>query len=150
MTNPERCYECLLMKTGIVKKWIDTLKGESFSKDTFDYFVGALTSILTPSLSAESLRSLALYITYAINKTQPKSSLAVKQAKIPDQQEPSSSNKSLLSGTTSSITTGPSPSQELSRLQIGLRILDLYSDLLCRVSDTTNIKKFARTVTNKV
>ena len=41
-------------------------------------------------------------------------------------------------------------SSELTQLQVALKILEMYLDILCEGSDTTNIKKFARTVTNKV
>lgn len=39
---------------------------------------------------------------------------------------------------------------ELPRSGIGLEILNLYTDILCHDENTTSIKKFARTVTNKV
>lgn len=139
------------MSSGTVKKWLDTLKGENFSTDTFDHFIGAFMSILTTTLSAESLRTLALYITYAIYRPQPKTSLAARPVKIANHQAPSPSHKPTILETSSvPITKQPSPPHELSRLQLALRILDLYSDLLCRANDTGNIKKFARTVTNKV
>lgn len=39
---------------------------------------------------------------------------------------------------------------QLSRSQIAFRVLSLYADALCKVGEVINIKKFARTVTNKV
>jgi hypothetical protein len=38
----------------------------------------------------------------------------------------------------------------LPKRQLGNRVLGMYSDLLCEKGSTANIKKFARTVTNKV
>lgn len=38
----------------------------------------------------------------------------------------------------------------LSQLEVALRMLELYADILCHKGEVTNIKKFARTVTNKV
>ena len=119
--------------------------------DTFDYFIGAFKSILTTSLSAESLRTLALYITYAIYRPESRDSVAVRPARIGNQQAPGPPSKPTISNSSfSTVINQPSPSRELSPMQIALRILDLYSDLLCRANDTGNIKKFARTVTNKV
>lgn len=138
------------MNLGIVKKWLDTLKGGSFSAGTFGLFLGAFMSIISTTLSAESLRTLALYITYAIYKPQGKSSQTTRSARIPKYQAPGSSHNPMPLITSGDLMKQPSPLQELSREQIALRILDLYSDLLCRANDTGNIKKFARTVTNKV
>ena len=139
------------MRAGIVKKWLDALKGECFSVDTFDYFIGAFMSILTTTLSAESLRTLALYITYAIYRPQPKPSWAMRPATSANYRAPSPSYELTVLDTSSvPITEQPILSRQLSQSQLALKILDLYSDLLCRANDTGNIKKFARTVTNKV
>ena len=108
-------------------------------------------SILTTNLSAESLRTLALYITYAIYEPQPKISSAMRPANAETLQVPNFSQDTANLDTSSEpIRKQTDPSQKLSQLQLGLKILDLYSDLLCRVNDTGNIMKFARTVTNKV
>lgn len=108
-------------------------------------------SILTTNLSAESLRTLALYITYAICKPQPKPSLAMRPAKTENHQAPSFTHEPTNLDTTSvPIRKKANPSHKLSQIELGLKILDLYSDLLCKANDTGNIKKFARTVTNKV
>jgi beige protein homolog 1 len=138
------------MNIGIVKKWLDTLKGESFSTENFELFLGAFISILSTDLSTESLRTLALYITYAIYKPESKSLQMMRSARIMKQQAPGSSRKPTPLNTSGDVTRQPSSLHELSREQIALRILNLYSDLLCRANDTGNIKKFARTVTNKV
>lgn len=141
----------LLLSTGIVKKWLDALKGETFSTDNFDHFVKAFMSILTTNLSAESLRTLALYITYAIYKPQSKISSAMRPAKADNFQTPKFPHEPTNQGT-DSVTKGKEVnlSQKLSQQQLGLKILDLYADLLCKANDTGNIMKFARTVTNKV
>ena len=51
------------------------------------------------------------------------------------------------------MTPSPSPAefqgQALSRTKVGTKVLEMYVELLCR-NDSTNVKKFARTVTNKV
>lgn len=130
---------------------MDTLKGENFSTDTFDHFIKAFTSILTTNLSAESLRTLALYITYAIFKPQPKISSAMRPAKTENLQSLRFSHEPTNQDTSSdNIRKKADSSHKLSQIELGLKILDLYSDLLCKANDTGNIMKFARTVTNKV
>lgn len=37
----------------------------------------------------------------------------------------------------------------MTSLEIGKRMLDMFADILCS-TETVNVKKFARTVTNKV
>lgn len=130
---------------------MDALKGENFSTDTFKHFVKAFKSILTANLSAESLRTLALYITYAIYKPQPKISSVMRTAKTENFQTPRFSHEPTNQDTASvTIRKEINPLQKLSQLQLGLEILDLYSDLVCKANDTGNVMKFARTVTNKV
>ena len=108
-------------------------------------------SILTANLSAESLRTLALYITYAIYKPQSKLSSVTRPAKTETFQTPMVSHKPTNQDTASvTIRKEANLSQKLSQLQLGLKILDLYSDFVCKANDTGNVMKFARTVTNKV
>jgi hypothetical protein len=38
----------------------------------------------------------------------------------------------------------------LTKKQLGIRVLTMYSNMLCAKHDVDSIKKFARTVTNKV
>lgn len=39
---------------------------------------------------------------------------------------------------------------ELTQIQLAFKVLEMYTDLLCQKDNSTNIHKFARTVTNKV
>ena len=54
------------------------------------------------------------------------------------------------------MAASPSPGRyhdsgkDLTRLQIALKVMAMYTDLLCEKDDVSNIKKFARIVTNKV
>jgi beige protein homolog 1 len=41
-------------------------------------------------------------------------------------------------------------STTLTKRQLGNKVLEMYSDLLCDKENNANIQKFARTVTNKV
>lgn len=61
-----------------------------------------------------------------------------------------SRRKTLGSSSPRPVTQQNGSASHLTQLQIALKILELYTDLLCQMDDFTNIKKFARTVTNKV
>ena len=137
--------------SGITKKWLDALKGDPFSPDTFEYFLEAFRTILTANPSAESLRSLALFVTFATHKPKRRDISPLRATKSIHQIDGSKSRRQTL------VTASPSPmkssfglSSELSRIQIAVKLLEIYTALLCNERDTTNIKKFARTVTNRV
>lgn len=140
----------LIFLLGIVKKWLDALKGESFTSDTFDHFMLAFKSMLTSNISAESLRALSLYITYAVHKPKPRVFQSIRRARSVKQNTDSSSRRATI------LTASPSPlrnqdgEKELTQPQIAIRVMGMYTDLLCEREDVTNIKKFARVVTNKV
>jgi hypothetical protein len=91
-------------------------------------------------MAPDSLRFVALFITYAIHK--PTESKAVQK------------KKSMRLDWRPRRATGPQPPDAsgdfLSKERIGVEILRAYADIFCRPDDTANIKKFARTVTNKV
>lgn len=61
-----------------------------------------------------------------------------------------SRRKTLGSSSPRPVTQLNGSASHLTQLQIALKILELYTDLLCQKDDFTNITKFARTVTNKV
>lgn len=135
-----------------MKKWLDALKGETFTTESFEYFLEAFTSFLTRNPSADSMRSLALYITYAIHKPRQTASHPTRGKSVKLDTNVSSRRQTL-----SGSGTSPSPSKQqeecvgyLSQLQVALRMLELYADILCHKGEVANIKKFARTVTIKV
>ena len=134
-----------------MKKWLEALKGETFTIDSFAYFMEAFRSLLTNNLSAESLRTIALYITYGTRKLQPNSSQSLRHARSMEQQLKSYTRRATITDVSLS-PEGPkkTPDSTLSPLQAAFEILYMYSDILCKAGDVTNIKKFARTVTNKV
>jgi hypothetical protein len=142
--------------TGIVKRFLDALKAESFSYDVFPSFMEALTSLVKCNLTAEVFRSLALFVTYAYHK--PNSSAT----RTPKGQVGGLSSRPNLNMTLTApaaprrlTVNAPVDVKEIASLiltkrQLGNKVLEMYSDLLCEKGNTSNIKKFARTVTNKV
>ena len=133
-----------------MKKWIEALKGETFTIQTFDYFLKAFTTLFSRNPSADAMRSLALYITYAIHKPRQAVSYPTtgKSIKLDIN---ASSRRQTLSSTPPRFTKQQDENVSyLSQSEVALKMLEFYTDVLCHKSDVANIKKFARTVTNKV
>jgi hypothetical protein len=111
----------------------------------------ALISLVKCNLAAEVFRSLALFITYAYHKPTSSASRTPKKltgASLSRSATVSSSNAKR--PTLNTMLDGKDISTTLTKRQLGNKVLAMYSDLLCEKGNTTNIKKFARTVTNKV
>jgi beige protein homolog 1 len=124
-----------LSRMRIAKKLLNALKGELFSADVLPSFMKAFKTLISCSMSAEVLRSLALFVTYAVHHGEglhrSKSRMATKSVR------PRSTRNT------------PEPSEGfLSKAQLGIEVLKMFCDLLCD-DDTGIVKKFARTVTNK-
>ena len=137
--------------TGIARKWVDALKGDIFNPDTFAPFIEAFRTILTLHPSSDSLRSLALFITYATHKPRQRDTSSLRPTTNLKQRDFSTPRRQTLA------TASPSPMNqsstifsELSRTQIAVKILHMYTAILCEERNTTNIRKFAKTVTNRV
>lgn len=129
------------------------LKGEMFSREILPDFMTAFKALIKTNMSADVLRSLALFITYSLHKNNPARPLKVKKSNVQLRRQG---------------TLGPSPSGSVNlappvkivndlsvdgftRQQIGVMVLEMYQDLLFEDGNSTgNLKKFARTVTNKV
>lgn len=138
-----------LLRMRITKKWLDALKGETFTTETFEYFLEAFKSFLTRNPSADSMRSLALYITYAIHKPRQTESYPARGKNIKLNTNVSSRRQTLSSASPRSTKPQDELVPHLSQLQVALKMLKLYADMLCHEDEVANIKKFARTVTNK-
>lgn len=126
-----------LARMRVNKKLLESLKGDGFTQDALPLFVSAFRSLLDSSLSADLLRSLALFITYAIHKPKPSAKLQKKRslrfASRPDQ----------------SVLPFAIPVKYVSSPRLAVEILRMYCSLLCNPDDPMPLKKFARAVTNK-
>lgn len=119
--------------------------------DVFPSFVESFTSLVKSSLNAEIFRSLALFITYALHKPTASAS------RTPMSRQGGVSTRPILTSATpkkpaltTSIESKQSPNSFLTKQQVGTSILEMYAELLCEKGSTADLKKFARTVTNKV
>ncbi|KAL8995248.1 MAG: hypothetical protein Q9188_006861 [Gyalolechia gomerana] len=138
-----------LSKMRIIKKWLEALKMDSFMSTTFEHFQTAFRAILTMNMTGDSLRSLAMYITYAFEKA------CREEQGLREQNHSQSMNKSpnqapCLEPSKSSDFREDIPDVKLSTEHIAIRMLELFADLVCLPGDINYLMKFTRTVTNKV
>ena len=137
--------------SGIMKRWLEALKTDRFTDDAFAYFTESLKTVLTPYPSAESLRSLAMFITFARHTPRTREVSPLRPSGGTRSQGGATPRRQTLgTGSQSPFILDPKPSVELDRRQIAVRVMEMYCSLLCNSNDTITIKKFARTVTNKV
>ncbi|KAL5052016.1 hypothetical protein BDW71DRAFT_3705 [Aspergillus fruticulosus] len=125
-----------LARMRVNKKLLEALKGGSIMPEMLRPFVSAFRSLMESCLSADLLRSLALFITYALHKPKESSGLQKKKSmrfRTNSGQQGVPSNK------------GPS----MSAIQVAIEMLRMLCSVVCDTRDLAPIKKFARTVTNK-
>lgn len=137
--------------TEVVKRLVNALKAESFSHDIFPSFLESFKILVCADLGAEVLRMLALFITYTLH--QPRSSTS--RTPKPRYSAGRASVSTMSSGQRSfPLTTMDenklSSSPVMTKREVGRALLGMYTDILCEKGNTSRIKKFATTVTNKV
>lgn len=104
-------------------------------------------------MTAETHRSIALHITYSVHKAKEKTG-GLRPMKSNAKQPPPAfggiARRSTAPVSSSGMEgIGSSSAEVLNCSEVGVKMLELYADMLCQ-HDTANIMKFARTVTNKV
>ncbi|KAH8662222.1 WD repeat and FYVE domain-containing protein [Xylariales sp. PMI_506] len=135
-----------LLRMRIVKRLLDALKGESLPRDVLPFFMTALENLVKCSYNTEVHRCLASFITYAFHTTlgslprtpRPPSALSKTRTQPMPRRPTSEINLPAYKGL-----------PLLTRKHVGVRILEMYSQLLCEKGNVAIIRKFAKTVTNK-
>ena len=131
-----------------MKRLLDAIKGEAVAEEIMPHFMAGFEVLVKASLSQEVMRSLALFITYAFHS--PTASLP-RTPRPPSATSRSSTpvpiRRPAADTSSTSLTTGL---KYLPKKKIGIAILAMYTDILCEKGNLNHIKKFARTVTNKV
>ncbi|KAL2861246.1 Beige/BEACH domain protein [Aspergillus lucknowensis] len=125
-----------LARMRVNKKLLEALKEGGFTSETLPLFTSAFSSLMANCLSADLLRSLALFITYSLHKPKESSGLQKKKS--------IRFNKELGRG----VAT-PGNAANMSANTVAVEMLRTYCSLLCDTHDLGPIKKFSRTVTNK-
>lgn len=127
------------------------MKAETLSEAIMPHFMASFESLVKCNYNAEVHRSIALFITYAFHTPPgslprtPKPGFATSRSTTP--------GLGVLRRPTIEMGTAPSSaagSQMLTKKQLGVKILDMYARLLCEKTNLGDIRKFAKTVTNKV
>ncbi|KAI5303732.1 hypothetical protein KEM56_007246, partial [Ascosphaera pollenicola] len=158
-----------LSRMRVVKKFVEALKGEPVTTEALDLILKALKTVLVACISAENLRLVALYITYAVHKSKsvavatntPLPMAATSGSSGGSGQAPATSSHGLRSRKSSRLDirsrrAGPllisqAGGELLTRTQIGVEVLKVYTDIVCddNGTGTANIKRFSKAVTNK-
>ncbi|OLN96672.1 WD repeat and FYVE domain-containing protein 3 [Colletotrichum chlorophyti] len=138
----------LLIRSGIVKRLLDAMKAELISEEVLPHFMDALEHLVKCNYTAEVHRSLALFITYAYHS--PTASLVRSPRPVSVVVRSPTPGVARRATFDTSSPSNTSPSRFLTKQQLGAKILGMYSNLLCEKGNLANIRKFARTVTNKV
>jgi len=125
-----------LSRMRALRRLLEALKSENVARSTMPAYSTALTALLPTATSAEMLRSMALFITYSVHKRSATGRFR-------------KSARSRASSGTGSSTPTNGETTNLSQFEIGVEVLRLYSDMLCKKGDLSMIRKFAKTVTNK-
>ena len=115
--------------------------------------MSAMKTLVMNNPSAEVLRSLALFVTYSLHKPVVSTSrtLRGKQSNLSIQEhQRNSSPLSKPSRSHASPGRSMDGAEVVPQKELAIRILELYADILCNDASTLLVKKFARTVTNKV
>ncbi|CRK21954.1 hypothetical protein BN1708_003535 [Verticillium longisporum] len=143
-----------LIRMRIVKRLLDAMKAEIISEDVISHLMKALEQLVKCNYTAEVHRALAPFITYAFHSPASSASRTPKPLSIISR---SSTPGGLVRRSTTdvnapagSVASSSPSSRYLTKKQLGTKVLGMYADLLCEKGNLTNIRKFARTVTNKV
>ncbi|KAL2431932.1 Beige protein-like protein 1 [Exophiala dermatitidis] len=129
-----------LARMRVMKRLLEALKSEPVAKAIMPMYMAAFKALLPQSLSAETLRSLALFVTFSVNK---------RHTGLPLRRSTRKETRRRSSSSGSSKAARDASNSNLSHFEIGVEVLRLYSELLCRPGDDAMIRKFAKTVTNK-
>jgi beige protein homolog 1 len=131
---------------------LDALKGETFSEDVFPDFLEAFSTLLRCNTSAENLRSVALFVTYAL---QDGRAFPGRTSRLHKNGQRQSNNQTpVVPRIDPFARLSDSPAEanhnDLSSHEVGVRLLQMYTEFLCDTTSLESIKKFAKTVANKV
>ena len=138
---------------GIVKKWLEGLKDQTFSPLAFTYYRKAFELLLFSNFSADLMRSLSLYITYAIHKPKGHELELARRKSTRSGTSTPSRRKTVSSSTFGANDTpdsGPQSEPIMDSFEVAVCLLEMYTDCLCQKSNENLLGRFARTVTNKV
>ncbi|KAJ2992766.1 hypothetical protein NUW58_g2057 [Xylaria curta] len=135
-----------LLRMRVVKRLLDALKADPLAESVLPFFLDAIEQLVRCSYNTEVHRAIALFITYAFHS--PVRSLP-RTPKSTSYLDPSAGAVYLRRPMTNSNRTAEGAARTLTKKETGVRILSVYTELLCEKGNLAIIRKFAKTVTNK-
>ncbi|KAI1460228.1 beach-domain-containing protein [Annulohypoxylon moriforme] len=132
-----------LLRMRIVKRLLDAVKSEPLSENVLPFFINTVKSLVKCNYNTEVHQSLALFITYAFHP--PSRSLP----RTPKAATRRASHNVPLRPLVLANGTDGDDARSLTKREVGIRLLEVYSQLLCEKGNLVIIRKFAKTVTNK-
>ncbi|PKS09441.1 hypothetical protein jhhlp_004056 [Lomentospora prolificans] len=136
-----------LMRMRIIKRLLDAMKAETVAEAVLPSFLEAFEHLVKCNFNSEVHRALALFLTYSFHSATasssrtPKPLSAISRASTP--------GLGIVRRPTPDTADNGGSASYLTKKQLGKHILGMFSKLLCEKGSTVNIKRFARTVTNK-
>ncbi len=125
------------------------MKGESIPEDVVPHFMHTFEVLVKSNLSPEVMRSLSLFITYAFHV--PAASVSRTPRPLSSLSRPGTPGLARRQTGDASGASSPLPGVKyLTKKQLGTRVLSIYCGILCEKGNLNHIRKFAKTVTNKV
>lgn len=101
--------------------------------------------------SSEIFRSVALFITYAVHKPQKSRSGTVRSRHDSGSRRVSTASMPPRRPTvTTQFAASINSSSVMTLRQLGAKVLEMYTGMLCDGASTATLEKFAKQVTNKV
>ncbi len=135
------------LRLGIVKRLLDAVKSEPLPENVVPFFMGTIEDLVKRSYNTEVHRTLALFITYAFHSPPgsrtPKPSSISSRATTPLNSVPKRPVIELNGASQGAV-------RYVTKKEVGTKILAMYSRLLCERGNLAIVRKFAKTVTNKV
>ncbi|KAK5632323.1 hypothetical protein RRF57_008037 [Xylaria bambusicola] len=135
-----------LLRMRVAKRLLDALKADPLPESILPFFLDAIEQLVRSSYNTEVHRAIALFITYAFHS--PAQSLP-RTPKTTSNLDQSTGSIKPQRPTMNSNRSAEGTGRALTKREIGVRILNIYSQLLCERGNLATIRKFAKTVTNK-
>ncbi|KAI1328678.1 beige/BEACH domain-containing protein [Xylariaceae sp. FL0255] len=137
-----------LLRMRVVKRLLDALKADPLPAAVLPFFINAVEELVKCSYNTEVHRSLALFITYAFHSPSRSLPRTPKPPSLNDRSIGDALSQQL-AVENNGIGIDEDPPRNLTKREVGIRILSSYSQLLCEKGNVAIIRKFAKTVTNK-
>ncbi|KAI1815404.1 beige/BEACH domain-containing protein [Poronia punctata] len=134
-----------LLRMRVVKRLLDALKADPLPETVLPFYLETIEQLVRCSYNTEVHRSLALFITYTFHSPARSLPRTPKSTSLDN-----SSNHTLSRKATFPASVTPEGTvRTMTKKEVGIRILSIYTELLCDKSNNAIIYKFAKTVTNK-